>query len=61
MEPVIVKCAKCGKEARLGYDAVYLNDNVTTYCDVCAEVRRDADGNAFLPGDTFYDAMPTNG
>lgn len=47
---VMEVCGKCGNDFELGYNGLYMDDD-TLSCDTCAGVKRDADGNAWLPGE----------
>ena len=42
-EPVKATCARCGREVRMGYDAMYYGGQC--FCDTCAGVRRAPGGD----------------
>lgn len=53
---VIKTCSTCKSKFELGLNGIYSNSDGVYKCDTCAGVMRDADGNAWEPGEeAMYD------
>lgn len=47
------KCLNCGTEFTMGVNGTYYRGE-TPLCDTCTGVERDAEGNAWEPGETEH-------